>query len=156
MDCAWQGFRKLPLLGWHCLIVYNFYFSERRVIFDYDTIGDSPNCLGEIFDLAGQTGLTQGFGKTELEQEGAGKLLETNVTILSNQDCYEKLDNIISNDVNGYNLRASIKSAVYEGITDQLLCTEGLPVEKEICRGRGKRRKCFLRKFLSVYFFMLP
>ena len=35
---------------------------ERRIIFDYDKYGDSPNCLGkdELEDLAGQVGLTQG------------------------------------------------------------------------------------------------
>ena len=35
---------------------------ERRIIFDYEKYGDSPNCLGkdELEDLAGQVGLTQG------------------------------------------------------------------------------------------------
>ena len=38
---------------------------ERRIIFDYDKYGDSPNCLGkdELEDLAGQVGLTQGKKK---------------------------------------------------------------------------------------------
>ena len=92
--------------------------------------------------------MTQGFGLTELESDGAGKLLETNVTIISNQDCYDKLDNIITTNENGYNFRPQIKNAVYEGITDQLLCTEGLVVEKEICTSRG----CNKRKFFSVLY----
>ena len=44
-------------------ISYSFLLTlERRIIFDYDKYGDSPNCLGkdELEDLAGQVGLTQG------------------------------------------------------------------------------------------------
>ena len=123
---------------------------ERRIIFDYDKYGDSPNCLGkdELEDLAGQVGLTQGFGKTELENEGAGKLLEANVTIISNEDCYEKLNNIITTNINGYNSRTQIKQAIYDGITDQLLCTEGLVVKREVCRRNG--RGCKIREFITV------
>ena len=132
---------------------FNDYFDnlERRIIYDYEKYGDSPACLGEIEDLAGIIGVTQGFGLTELESDGAGKLLETNVTIISNQDCYDKLNNIITTNENGYNFRPQIKNAVYEGITDQLLCTEGLVVEKEICTSRG----CNKRKFFSVLYFLL-
>ena len=94
--------------------------------------------------------MTQGFGKTELENEGAGKLLEANVTIISNADCYEKLNNIITTNINGYNSRTQIKQAIYDGITDQLLCTEGLVVKREVCRSNG--RGCRTREFITVSF----
>ena len=85
-----------------------------------------------------------------IEREGAGRLLETNVTIISNEECYEKLNNILTSNINGYNVRAQIKQATYDGITDQLLCTEGLIIEKEVCRPNGKR--CRKRKFITVSF----
>ena len=102
-------------------------------------------------NLVYRVSLTQGFGKTELENEGAGKLLEANVTIISNADCYEKLNNIITTNINGYNSRTQIKQAIYDGITDQLLCTEGLVVKREVCRRNG--RGCRTREFITVSFF---
>ena len=102
-------------------------------------------------NLVYRVSLTQGFGKTELENEGAGKLLEANVTIISNADCYEKLNNIITTNINGYNSRTQIKQAIYDGITDQLLCTEGLVVKREVCRRNG--RGCRIREFITVSFF---
>ena len=101
-------------------------------------------------NLVYRVSLTQGFGKTELENEGAGKLLEANVTIISNADCYEKLNNIITTNINGYNSRTQIKQAIYDGITDQLLCTEGLVVKREVCRGK----RCRTREFITVSFFL--
>ena len=88
-----------------------------------------------------------------MENEGAGKLLEANVTIISNEDCYEKLNNIITTNINGYNSRTQIKQAIYDGITDQLLCTEGLVVKREVCRRNG--RGCRTREFITVSFFFL-
>ena len=102
-------------------------------------------------NLVYRVSLTQGFGKTELENEGAGKLLEANVTIISNADCYEKLNNIITTNINGYNSRTQIKQAIYDGITDQLLCTEGLVVKREVCRRNGR---CRTREFITVSFFL--
>ena len=107
---------------------------ERRILFDYDIYGDSPNCLAENVELAGKIALTQGFGLTEVEFAGFGRLLETNVTIISNEDCYKNLNSIITSDYFGFNARTSIKQTVYAGITDQLLCTEGLIKEKVVGR----------------------
>merc|ERR1739848_76378 len=62
------------------------------------------------------------------------------VAILSNEDCYEKLNNIITTNIHGYNSRTQIKQTVYDGITDQLLCTEGLIVEKVFGRRNRTRQ----------------
>jgi hypothetical protein len=63
--------------------------------------------------------ITQGFGITE-----AGKIpnknLETNVTIISNQECY----NLISK-VPFVNHRVILKSTLFDGVTDQVVCTKG-------------------------------
>ena len=83
-----------------------------------------------------------GFGKDERNNDG--NIQQTNVTLLSNEECYEKLNNIMKTKVQGYNNRIKIQQAVYDGITDQLICTNGLAVEK--C----KKGRC--RKFFSVSF----
>ena len=121
---------------------------ERRIIFDYKKYGDSPNCIGEISDLAGQIGLTQGFGITESLNDGSGKLLETNVTIISNEECYEKLNNIIINKSDGYSQRHSIKQSLYEGVTDQILCTKSKIIAKNFCN--KQRTTCKRRRVYSV------
>ena len=79
-----------------------------------------------------------GFGKDERNRDG--NIQQTNVTLLSNEECYEKLSNIMKTNVQGYNNRIKIQQAVYDGITDQLICTNGLVVEK--CR-KGRCRKFF-------------
>ena len=79
-----------------------------------------------------------GFGKDERNRDG--NIQQTNVTLLSNEECYEKLNNIMKTNVQGYTNRIKIQQAVYDGITDQLICTNGLVVEK--CR-KGRCRKFF-------------
>ena len=81
-----------------------------------------------------------GFGKDEKDRDG--NIQQTNVTLLSNEECYEKLNNIMKTNVQGYNNRIKIQQAVYDGITDQLICTNGLVVE------RCTKGRC--RKFFSV------
>ena len=106
--------------------------------------------MDENLDPAGKIGWYQGFGKTEVESEGVGRLKTQNVSIISNQECYENLKEITTTNVDGYNQRVSIQNALYDGVTDQLICTEGIPFERHICRGRGSRKSCRTRSFLSV------
>ena len=73
--------------------------------------------------------------------------MTNNNTILSNEDCYQKLDNYIKTNINAYNVRSQIKETVYDGITDQLLCTEGKLVESCETNRHGER-KC--RNIYSV------
>ena len=37
-----------------------FFFSERRIIYDYDKFGDSPTCLGDNNEISGLEALVQG------------------------------------------------------------------------------------------------
>ena len=99
-------------------------FAERRIIYDFDKYGDSPACIGKEKNLKNQVALTQGFGITENIRDLAdfeSKLLETNVTIISNDECYDK----IRNNPN-VNLKGSARIAMPEGVTDQMLCTLGI------------------------------
>ena len=69
-------------------------FTERRIIYDLEKFGDSPACIGKEKNLENQVALTQGFGITENTTDLAyfkPKLLETNVTLISNDDCYNKI-----------------------------------------------------------------
>ena len=135
-------------------IIYSKFstFLQNRQIFGTEGGATKTSKWSIRTNLVYRVSLTQGFGKTELENEGAGKLLEANVTIISNADCYEKLNNIITTNINGYNSRTQIKQAIYDGITDQLLCTEGLVVKREVCRRNG--RGCRTREFITVSFFL--
>ena len=99
-------------------------FAERRIIYDFDKFGDSPACIGKEKNLENQVALTQGFGITENTTDLAefkSKLLETNVTLISNDDCYNKISVITL-----ASLKGSAKRAMPEGVTDQMLCTLGI------------------------------
>ena len=99
-------------------------FAERRIIYDFDKYGDSPACIGKEKNLENQVALTQGFGITENTRDLAdfeSKLLETNVTLISNEECYNKLK-----ENQNVNLKGSARRAMPEGVTDQMLCTLGI------------------------------
>ena len=99
-------------------------FSERRIIYDFEKYGDSPACIGKEKNLRKQVALTQGFGITENTHDLANfesKLLETNVTVISNDECYAKIK-----ENPNVNLKGSARIAMPEGVTDQMLCTLGI------------------------------
>ena len=118
-------------------------------MFDYEKFGDSPACLGDdTLDLVGKIGVNEGFGINEDDESGV--LLQTNNTILSNEECYEKLSELIENDESTYTRRSTIHNTVYDGITSQILCTQGIEVEK--CFPARNGRKAFCKTFYSVSF----
>ena len=61
----------------------------RRVEYDYNVYGDTPSCLDQGITVEGKLGTIQGYGLTE--HGTRGKLLEANVTIISNKLCQEQL-----------------------------------------------------------------
>merc|ERR1711976_929838 len=65
---------------------------ERRIVFNYTLIGDSPTCLGEEVNLENQLALLQGFGLEENDE--AGRLLELPLEIISNEECYETFSHL--------------------------------------------------------------
>ena len=99
-------------------------FAERRIIYNFEKYGDSPACIGKEKNLKNQKALTQGFGITENTRDLANfesKLLETNVTVISNDECYAKIK-----ENPNVNLKGSARIAMPEGVTDQMLCTLGI------------------------------
>ena len=98
-------------------------FTERRVIYNFEKYGDSPACVGKDRNIKNQIALTQGFGLTENTKDLLEErpLLETNVTIISNDECYNKFKM-----VDNVNIKSIAKSAMPNGVTDQMLCTLGI------------------------------
>ena len=100
---------------------------ERRIEFNYEKYGDSPVCLGEEFDLPNQNAFLQGFGQQA--DESAGELLELELRTLQNEECYDEFVRIANEPIsprrpnrkNG--IKTTIQSALYDGITDGILCT---------------------------------
>lgn len=93
----------------------------RRIIFDYDTIGDSPACLGDGRDVVDQIATGQGYGATE-KNEVSKVLLEVNVTVMSNDDCAAWLNY----NFTGRGSKSRLRNALPNGINDQFVCTRGI------------------------------
>jgi len=102
---------------------------ERRVEYNYTKYGDSPVCLSEEVDLPNQKVLLQGFGQQP--DETIGELLQLELKTLQNEECYNRFLNVSETDKFGRKgstgkkneISTSIKQSLYDGITDQVLCT---------------------------------
>ena len=57
-----------------------------------------------------------------LADETSGELTETNLNIISNDECYEKFVNYSKNNAGSYRHNA-IARGLPDGLTDQILCT---------------------------------
>ena len=86
-------------------------------MFDYDNYGDSPACLSDQLDLPDQNLLLQGFGIQAYDVPA--ELLELQLKTISNEECYADL----SNQRNPSD-STRIRNSLYEGVTDQILCTK--------------------------------
>ena len=95
---------------------------ERRIIFDYDKYGNSPNCLGKDKYIKNQMALQQGAGLTEKDELGG--LQNVKVKIIQNEECYAKIESapprIIQNQ---------FMQELPEGINEGMLCTLGIENE---------------------------
>ena len=116
------------------------------MIYDFEKFGDSPACIGTDRNIENQIALTQGFGITEntVDVTEERKLLETNVTIISNDECYNKLEMADSST-----LKATARNAMPNGVTDQMLCT--LCIVREI----GERTICSVSLVFSSFVIIL-
>ena len=92
-------------------------------MFDYAKYGDSPACLSEQLDLPDQNLLLQGFGRQATDDK-IGELLELELKTISNEECYADLTS--QKNEKGFNPGNStrVRNSLYEGITDQILCTK--------------------------------
>ena len=110
-------------------------FTERRVIYNFEKYGDSPACVGKDRNIKNQIALTQGFGLTENTKDLLEErpLLETNVTIISNDECYKSFSKYFNlpegttrkeSDLykRTQNQRTSITSVTYNGLTEGEMC----------------------------------
>ena len=96
--------------------IFIFGILERRIIYNYTEYGDTPACIGEKLDLDSQPGILQGFGQQP--NETIGTLLEIPLRVLTNEDCYKDFLKE-SNQIN-----SQVRNALYDGITDQILCSK--------------------------------
>merc|ERR1712025_900513 len=84
-------------------------------------------------EIEGKLGNIQGYGLTEFGVRG--KLLEANVSIISNNDCVEALRyNLTDNSV----ARKQIDQALPQGLSYGLLCARGEKINENVYRGSCK------------------
>jgi len=88
---------------------------------DWDLYGDTPSCIDQgLFQKEGKLATIQGYGLTE--NGTRGDLLETNVTIISNELCKEYLE---FNTTKNPESKGKIKKALPQGLNYGLLCAQG-------------------------------
>ena len=100
-------------------------FLERRIIYDYDTIGDSPTCLGDTDNLDGKEAVLQGYGINE-KGELPGKLLETFVEIISNKDSQESINWRLESKFFPKRGKIYVMESLPNGLNNHMLCTQGI------------------------------
>lgn len=102
----------------------------RRIVYDYDKFGDTPFCLdqGEK-SFYEEIATVQGYGLTE---EGAnGALLETNVTIINNQQCLQQFESNITDTLNKATIVGQLCKALPTGLNDGFLCARGIMSDED-------------------------
>ena len=109
----------------------------RRVEYNYEKFGDTPACLDQGLEDILRTATLQGEGKTETRNKGT--LLETNLTVISNQQCKDILEYNVTHNENN---RRKILLALPLGLDYGTLCAQGFyhPEERIFsgaCKGDG-------------------
>ena len=91
---------------------------ERRVIYDYEKYGDSPNCLGKDKFVPDQLAVLEGAGLTE--HDDLRGLQVTEVNIIQNEECYDKIQSAHQKEIKKY------KAQLPLGINAGIICTLGI------------------------------
>ena len=109
----------------------------RRVEYNFEKIGDTPACMDQgNFQKEGNMATVQGFGLTELGTKGS--LLETNVAVITNEECKEILRSNVSTATDNSAAR-KISKALPVGLEYSMMCAHGMYNEaKGIFRGACK------------------
>ena len=107
----------------------------RRIEYDFDKFGDSPSCLDQGIVKIDKIATVQGYGTTETGDRGT--LLETNVTVISNQMCKDILNANVTGDMNN---RKKIIKGLPLGLEYGVLCAQGIYQEdkgifSDACKG---------------------
>ena len=92
--------------------------TERRIIYDYETYGDSPYCLGKNKLVPDQLALQEGVGLTEKDNLLGLRVVE--VDIIQNEKCYEKIES--ANTINLHLYKQELPLGINAGI----MCTLGI------------------------------
>ena len=93
----------------------------RRIDYDYDKFGDSPTCLDKPDqNHEGEIATVQGYG---VKADGSrGRLLEANVTVISNELCKEYFN---YNSTVDKAIKRKIDTALPNGLNYGFLCAQG-------------------------------
>ena len=85
----------------------------------------------------------QGFGLTPNDEFGT--LLELELRAITNEECYEEWTNPeYQSDFNQPSVGVRVRSNLYEGITEQVLCTKVVCNKDEKCKN-GETENCLQR-----------
>ena len=129
-------------LSLHSLFISEF--LERRIEYNYDKIGDSPKCISEEINLPNQRVVLQGYG---IQPKGeAGELLELELRTITNEECYGEFiapENQVRFNSGSFGY-ATVRPALYDGITDELLCTKITCPGDNVC-AIGETENCLAR-----------
>ena len=93
----------------------------RRIEYDFGTYGDTPTCIDKPGqDNVNKLATVQGYGITEDGE--VGNLLETNVTVITNDQCKEYFKH---NETLNQAIKRQIRTALPHGLNYGFLCAQG-------------------------------
>ena len=111
-----------------------WYFSDRKILFDYEIYGDSPICLNDKFDISNKEAIIQGFGIpfgiTDFNQidYNSPQLKQAKVITVSNENCTKwvqanagKYEQFLVPYGNGFTF-----NELPNGINREILCSRGI------------------------------
>ena len=108
-----------------------WYFSDRKILFDYEIYGDSPICLNDKFDISNKEATIQGFGALDNSFNSynfEGNLKQAKVVTVTNENCTkwvqanaEELETIKLPYGNGFTF-----NELPNGINKEILCSRGI------------------------------
>ena len=94
----------------------------RRIEYDFDKFGDTPVCIDKGLEKESKIATLQGYGETEDGVTSRAPLV-ANLTILSNQECQERLRNNITTN---QEVQQDITKALPLGVGPGLICGQGV------------------------------
>jgi len=119
----------------------------RRIEFDFERFGDTPECIDQGIDLDGKLVSIQGFGISEDGVGTNGNLLTTNNTLLNVAECTEKLGEYL---ITHQRKRKSFcKNFKYGVLENRMICTEGIRQADGVISGACKGDSGGLVEYLN-------
>merc|ERR1712062_287816 len=69
-----------------------------------------------------KTATLQGYGLDENEE--SGRLLELQLRIISNEECYQTYSNLFKTSYYFFSIKEQIKNALHDGINEGIMCSK--------------------------------